>query len=469
MPREGEEGGKEVDGYEGHTFRKDERRRDKPSRVLEDVLTATSLRFSKYKFERREWAIDEDLEGNSQTGNGNEDEESEDGGYRDDNKDVRVKEGSQAPVTTYLKPVISADDEKSAELLRPSVRYSMEKLDAVLIALHHARVTCSRYAERDSDTESNFNRSPSKSPIKANVGRPRKFEITNLPHRERQTEPGGGPKSQGDFMRRKNSTKGSRRGREPIQYPVLDGETEQDYFIRIARMQKRPLPAFAPRKSPKSPSKSPSKRPVTPRKNRADSVLAAENHQKRLGLRDWSEVLGMAALAGFSEDVIKRATQRCADMFGEGMVVRTLVEAPFFDENSIIEKRYQPDMIPDFESDSEDSQDPEIKPFRDVFSQTYLCPVKDCTEEKGFKDQLHLTAHLRSFHEMSSEEIAEFDVASDEEVEGAVHVDGYLRPVKRMWRGMDKKPRKKRTAGVLGSEIAESGSGCEDSGVEDGG
>lgn len=386
---------------------------------------------------------------------------------------MRVKEGSQAPTTTYLKPVVSADDEKSAELLRPSVRYSMEKLDAVLIALHHARATCRRYAEADIDNESNFNRSTSKSPTKNGIGRLRKFEIHNLVHRERQEEPSIEPKSPGDFIRRKNSTTGSRRGRQPIQYPVLDGETEQDYFIRIARKQKKPLPAFALRKSPtKSPSKSPSKGPVTPRKNRAESVLAAENHQKRLGLRDWSEVIGTAALAGFPEDVVKRAMQRCADIFGEGMVVRTLVEAPFFDENSIMETAYQPDLIPDFDaqadiSDSKGSQTAGVKPLRDVFSGSYLCPVKDCTEENGFKDQLHLTTHLRSVHEMSREEAAGFDVASDEEVEGAVHVDGYLRPVKRGWRGMDKKPRKKRVGKSLGSEMGGSSRGSEENGSEE--
>ena len=47
-----------------------------------------------------------------------------------------------------------------------------------------------------------------------------------------------------------------------------------------------------------------------------------------LGLRDWKDVIGAAAMAGFSAATIARATQRCADIFREGMDIRTLVEGP---------------------------------------------------------------------------------------------------------------------------------------------
>ncbi|CAG8979402.1 hypothetical protein HYALB_00010493 [Hymenoscyphus albidus] len=414
--------------------------REKSSAVLEDVLVATSLRFAKERFDGREWGVEGEHDALEEEDD--EDEESEESS--EDNAEM-VKEGNQTPETTYMKPIVSADDERSAELLRPSVRYSMEKLDAVLIALHHARETCRRHGSSTEDTDGEATTTVEKRP----QGRPRNYEITNLVHRERQQEEASiEPELTGDFIRRKNSTKGTRRGRPPKQYPRLDGETEKEYIIRICKLQKKPLPAWARSREraeslPKSPKKS-----VTPR-NRACSVAAAEKHLTRLGLRDWREVLGTAALAGFPADAVARATQRCANLFGEGMVLRTLVETPFFGEGSIVDTTYQPDLVPNLDgeihtSDSDGFQTTHSHSSQLSGTKCYTCPIKGCTKrEKGFKSQSQLMGHLRTVHEMDAKDAAQFDVPSDDECEGAVHIDGFLRPVKRGWRGPDKGPRKK--------------------------
>jgi len=44
----------------------------------------------------------------------------------------------------------------------------------------------------------------------------------------------------------------------------------------------------------------------------------------RIGLRDWSDVLGIAALQGWDGVVIDAAAKRCAALFGEGMDFRVL-------------------------------------------------------------------------------------------------------------------------------------------------
>lgn len=46
--------------------------------------------------------------------------------------------------------------------------------------------------------------------------------------------------------------------------------------------------------------------------------------QRGLIPRDWSEVLGMAALTGWDPEVVDRAAKRCATLFGEGMNFRTV-------------------------------------------------------------------------------------------------------------------------------------------------
>ena len=48
---------------------------------------------------------------------------------------------------------------------------------------------------------------------------------------------------------------------------------------------------------------------------------------KSLGLRDWSDVLGMAALTGWNTNTVARASERCARLFGENMMFRTFREA----------------------------------------------------------------------------------------------------------------------------------------------
>ena len=45
-----------------------------------------------------------------------------------------------------------------------------------------------------------------------------------------------------------------------------------------------------------------------------------------LGLRDWSDVMGMAALTGWDPAVVQRASERCANLFGENMMFRTFFE-----------------------------------------------------------------------------------------------------------------------------------------------
>jgi hypothetical protein len=53
------------------------------------------------------------------------------------------------------------------------------------------------------------------------------------------------------------------------------------------------------------------------------SPQAPENVRNNLGLRDWSDVVGMASLTGWDPAVVERASERCAKIFGENMLFRT--------------------------------------------------------------------------------------------------------------------------------------------------
>lgn len=61
-----------------------------------------------------------------------------------------------------------------------------------------------------------------------------------------------------------------------------------------------------------------------------DGCTPPRDHPKRqeLGTRDWSEVLGVAALVGCDQSMVARAAGRCAALFDESMTFRTMPETP---------------------------------------------------------------------------------------------------------------------------------------------
>ena len=60
--------------------------------------------------------------------------------------------------------------------------------------------------------------------------------------------------------------------------------------------------------------------------SQSTTSLRDSNRTQRLGLRDWSDVMGMASLAGWDKAVVARASARCARLFGENMMFRTFYE-----------------------------------------------------------------------------------------------------------------------------------------------
>jgi hypothetical protein len=79
---------------------------------------------------------------------------------------------------------------------------------------------------------------------------------------------------------------------------------------------------------------------------------------KRLKLRDWSDVIGMAALTGWDQDVVQRAAERCSSLFKEDMLLRT------FDEGDRGEKSYFTEQLAsgkDPEASSAEESDDDFK------------------------------------------------------------------------------------------------------------
>lgn len=100
-----------------------------------------------------------------------------------------------------------------------------------------------------------------------------------------------------------------------------------------------------------------------------------------LGLRDWSDVLGVASISGFPPEVVAKAAERCSNLFDEGIVFRTLYEG----KKSYSEVKYAPDMVP--------------------------------------------IETIQSFLQHEAEQPSSQDDSEEEEKVGAVHVDGFMQPI----------------------------------------
>jgi hypothetical protein len=197
-------------------------------------------------------------------------------------------------------------------------------------------------------------------------------------------------------------------------------------------------------------------------------------------------VIGAASLAGFSPAVIARATQRCSNLFEQDMAIHTLLEQPVatggFAE-SMQTVIYTPGAPPIPSPDEDKDEDElEIEQLRTVSRQSsakltgpsspepsrttsaigtpkrrrsatpgvggelHFCPHIDCPRAlEGFTRRANLARHLERTHGKSNVQATTGDEDSMDEVDGGVHVDGFLQPIKlrQGWRGEDLARRKR--------------------------
>uniref|UniRef100_L2FXH2 RNA polymerase i specific transcription initiation factor n=1 Tax=Colletotrichum fructicola (strain Nara gc5) TaxID=1213859 RepID=L2FXH2_COLFN len=264
-----------------------------PSTALEDELTATILRQAKERFYQRQEK------------------------YR--RKEAAAQHRRNVAIGGYdrtktYEAVVSANDDLSADLLCPSVRHILTVMDNTLTTLHNARLAGLSYMTDSSAS------------------------ATDLSDAE-GSDSASGPEPRTPEPERSASGKRGKGRPRKVQTP-LPGETEREMVIRIARAQKKKIPAasdaednnanmdniaaihendaddedMSPEKHrpiPKSPARSPRKKRDLPPEARMEArTKAREAMLGNWGLRDWSDVLGAASISGFKPEVVARAAQR---------------------------------------------------------------------------------------------------------------------------------------------------------------
>ncbi|UKZ65204.1 uncharacterized protein TrAtP1_006399 [Trichoderma atroviride] len=392
---------------------------------------------------------------------------------------VRLTGKKRKALETY-EPVMSSNDDLSYALIKPSVRHILSQLDATLHILHSARIATTDYASDSSATSDS--ESDTRAGTKRGRGRPRSTKLTGTtasPHTGGATTPNA-----------------SKRGRPRKIHVPREGETHEEMLVRIARESHRRLPDTAKDRDEafeewlRQGDEKLEREAALIREEEELGIdpqaSAQEKRLRRLGLRDWSDVLGAATLAGFSHQVIARTAKRCANLFGEGMVMRRLDEVPASRGPPFHTMEYRPEKINlnslDNDSESDSGEDAATalssrrtsrqpsqsrlstrrlssSPFRGRSSPRsgssaprnrshsksrsrsrssagfHLCPVPTCERSTtGFARKQNLRRHMQLVHPGRGDDQEDWD--SEDEVFGAVHVDGFLKPIlaARGWR-----------------------------------
>ncbi|KAM5449906.1 hypothetical protein MaudCBS49596_004668 [Microsporum audouinii] len=263
-----------------------------------------------------------------------------------DNQSLTTKEESEFSdfhlPRPKLRPVVQTDDDKSRRLLRPEARNIIGKLDDLLLSLQEARSTYSSMPQ----------------------GLINESKIPNLRARNSATSPPN---------RRSNPSS------------EAGSENEKDDDDDSASI---------------SPSRGPENN-VEGFRTFPPTDLSPQKQPVRFGLRDWSEIIGVASLTGWPAAAVMRASRRCADLFGEDQVFRTMHEGT-------VRLGRAEDGMPCWrhaESDQSETDStlaegrPTSRGIDNPKQDAKYCPVTGCSRQlRGFSRSWNLNQHLKNAH-----------------------------------------------------------------------
>ncbi|KAJ0122243.1 RNA polymerase I specific transcription initiation factor [Diaporthe amygdali] len=477
-----------------------------PRSRLEEVVSATTLRFAKERLRRRGISESADqgdhrIVKTESLASENESQPSESGDHGDEDDDERMgidqeSEGRQerkqkTPVRTF-KPVVATDDDLSYDLIRPSTQRILEKFDRTLTILHNAQMTSAQHLD---DSEESFSESEDGQDDRERSQKTAQSRRSSRPGSSAERSPSRSEIPTGDEEDGAVKKK-SNRGR-PRKYVQREGESERDFLIRRAKALKGKvrLPptdeengdelTTAAGESQDSPRKRKGRRETM----REDMEHGVHKKLKRSNPRDWKDVMGAAAFAGFPPDVIARATQRCANVFGQAMEMHRIDETAISSGvNGVVTTLYQPggEMPSSSSTDQEDVGDLDLRQTRSMSRHTstalskmnsptsdeesdgegpspkksqkratsrgkgqHYCPYADCDRASaGFDRPFNLKRHMKLVHGQDGLEVAEKEEATRDEMLDGIHRDGFLQPIRvqKGWRAEDTKKRATKTS-----------------------
>lgn len=394
--------------------------------------------------------------------------------------------------TPELRGVLAADDDVSSAILKPAVSDIVAKLEKTLTVLHNMMVSTVQTVDDEDDSEdetgvdesfptrsrSRFSRSRSRSRRRA-VKRPRSDSEFPATDPESEAFPFPSPQKKPRYASAEDEDEA-----EGIEEADAK-DAEEEYEGEGDDEDEHPRSGPPPNDPPPAPET---------HNNPPERILRRRAVRlNRLAPRNWRAVLGAASLAGFPRVAILRATQRCVDLFGEGAEAHLLNDhspkrdtrkafvpgggaTSGVDEDGMAElgevarmrlatrdasrveepesrlKSGSPSTAGRATRSGTRSQTRSRTPAprqshtptgsrsrsRSRSATPHLaCPYRSCPRSvEPFSRRGNLVRHIEVMH---GGEGLGMDVDSEDEMEGGVHVDGFLRQVRvrRGWRGED--------------------------------
>jgi len=333
-----------------------------------------------------------------------DDLETDNGGSQEDEQEkfgriLGKRHGRVAQRVAHTTPTFLADDTKARRILDPMINSVLTKADDLALAIRRTRLNHfgrKDYSERSSQSEWT-------SGVESSRPTPKRTSRT-----QSRSRPGSRnssrPVSRASSVR---SRRGGMKAGRRLRIYASDSDTDSDSDVVMDDIKAEPSLKKRSRPESSADERSPS---------------ANRDQTGRSGLMDWSEVLGLAAVKGWDERVIARATQRCATLFGESMSFISL------DENLAAMPvpepvQYAPSTIP-----APNMTASRPVPKRPVFRiGTWRCPHVGCYgHEKDFESPHRVVEHCRRVHGYDPRTN---DSDNEDRAVGGVHIDGFLQPI----------------------------------------
>ncbi|KAH3972418.1 hypothetical protein HBH64_130100 [Parastagonospora nodorum] len=319
---------------------------------------------------------------------------------------------------THVTPTFLADDAKARRILDPMINSILTKADDLALAIRRTRLN--HFGRKDYTDRSS--QSDWTSGMESSRPTPKRTSRTQSGSRPGSRN-SSRPASRASSVR---SRHGAMKAGRRLRNNSSDSGTDSDSDVVMDDAKAEPLSKTRSRPGSTADERSPS---------------ATRDETGRAGLMDWSEVLGLAAVKGWDERVIARATQRCATLFGESMSFITL------DENRAAMPvsepvQYAPSTIP-----APNMTASRPVPKRPLFPiGTWRCPHVGCYgHEKDFESPHRVVEHCKRVHGYDPRTN---DSDNEDRAVGGVHIDGFLQPIvaQRGWleRGKSRAGREKK-------------------------
>jgi hypothetical protein len=328
----------------------------------------------------------------------------EDGETREDEQEkfghiLGKKRGRVVQRVTHATPTFLADDAKARRILDPMINSILTKADDLALAIRRTRLN--HFGRKDyTDRSSQSDWTSGMESSRPTPQRTSRTQSGSRPGSRNSSRPASRASS---VRSRHGAMKAGRRRRNNSS----DSGTDSDSDVVMDDAKAEPSSKKRSRPGSTADERSPS---------------ATRDETGRAGLMDWSEVLGLAAVKGWDERVIARATQRCATLFGESMSFIPL------DENRAAMPvsepvQYAPSTIP---APNMTASTP--VPKRPLFPiGTWRCPHVGCYgHEKDFESPHRVVEHCKRVHGYDPRTN---DSDNEDRAVGGVHIDGFLQPI----------------------------------------